>query len=93
MDWMAITSRNMDLVTLAKLGVWLDDPYGDGIRLARVRDPSQGRVAALELIRGTPVLGGEELILNEYAERVRMECFTKQGRLRGNVARNCRSIG
>jgi len=90
---MAITSRNMDLVTLAKLGVWLDDPYGDGIRLRAVREPSQGRVAALELIKGTPVLGGEELILNEYAERVRLACFTKQGKLRGAVVRNCRSIG
>jgi len=86
---MTITAKNMDLLTLAKLGVWLDDPYGDGIRLAKIRIPSPGRMAALELIKGTPVLGCEELILNEYAERVRTGCFTKQGKLRGDVRRNC----
>lgn len=86
---MTVTSRNLDLLAIAKLGVWMDDPYGDGIRLTRVRIPSSGRMAALELIRGTPMLGGEELILAEYAERVRTECFTKQGKLRGHILRNC----
>jgi hypothetical protein len=85
---MNITVKNTDLLTLAKLGVWLDDPYGDGIRLTRIRIPSPGRMAALELIRGTPVLGGTELILAEYLERVFTQCFTKQGKLRGDIKRN-----
>ena len=86
---MTVTVKNIDLLTLAKLGVWLDDPYGDGIRLSRVRNPSPGRSAALWLINGSPVLGCEEMIRNEYVERVLAECFTKQGKLRGHVLRNC----
>jgi hypothetical protein len=87
---MPITSKNLDLLSIAKLGVWLDDPYGDGIRLTRVRIPSPGRIAALELIRGAPLLGSEELIRNEYESKVRLMCFTKQGKLRGEVRRNCK---
>jgi len=31
-----------------KVGLWLDDPYGDGIRLERIREPSPKRRAALD---------------------------------------------
>lgn len=31
-----------------KVGLWLDDPYGDGIRLESIREPSAKRLAALE---------------------------------------------
>lgn len=86
---MSITVKNMNLVTLARLGVWLDDPYGDGIRLQAIREPSVGRHAALRLIQGAPVLDGERLIREEYEARVRAHCFTSQGHLRAEVRRNC----
>ncbi len=87
---MPITSRNLSLLQLAKLGVWLDDPYGDGFRLESIRKPSIGRLAAMALIRGEPILGGEDLIRDEYLLRVHSECFTASGHLKADVVRNCR---
>jgi len=89
---MTLTAKNMTLLELAQLGVWLDDPYGDGIRLHRVREPSEGRLAAKALIRGEPILGGEALIRAEYEKPVLNACFTKNGRLRGEVKRNLKFL-
>lgn len=30
------------------IGLWLDDPYGDGIRLQAIHEPSAERIAAIE---------------------------------------------
>jgi hypothetical protein len=82
-------AKSIDVLTLARLGVWLDDPYGDGIRLQAIRNPSPGREAALNLLRGYPTLDFERVIRDEYEQRVLSECFTKSGELRGDVKRNC----
>ena len=39
--------NTLTLTDIAKLGLFLDDPYGDGIRLAKVRNPNAGRSAAI----------------------------------------------
>ena len=82
-------TKSIDIMTLARLGVWLDDPYGDGIRLDAIRYPSLGREAALSLLRGYSTLDFERVIRDEYEQRVLSECFTKSGKLRGDVKRNC----
>jgi len=57
----------MNILEVARIGLWLEDPYGDGIRLEAIRNPSEARVAAEDLIYNNQLtLGGEELIRNEY---------------------------
>jgi hypothetical protein len=83
-------AKSIDILTLARLGVWLDDPYGDGCyRLQAIRNPSLGREAALSLLHGQPTLDFERVIRDEYEQRVLSQCFTKSGKLRGHVKRNC----
>jgi hypothetical protein len=82
-------TKSIDIMTLARLGVWLDDPYGDGIRLQAIRNPSLGREAALSLLDGQPTLDFERVIRDEYEQRVLSACFTKSGKLRADVKRNC----
>jgi hypothetical protein len=96
-------TKSIDILTLARLGVWLDDPYGDGIRLEAIRNPSLGREAALSLLHGyrsvavarmilqtgNPTLDIEQVIRDEYEQRVLSSCFTKSGKLRADVKRNC----
>lgn len=41
---------NITDLEAAKIALWLDGPYGDGIRLAAIRDPSLYRIAALEFV-------------------------------------------
>jgi hypothetical protein len=96
-------TKSIDILTLARLGVWLDDPYGDGIRLQSIRNPSLGREAALSLLHGyrssnfvrmilqmgNPTLDIERVIRDEYEQRVLSQCFTKSGKLRADVKRNC----
>ena len=82
-------AKSIDIMTLARLGVWLDDPYGDGIRLQAIRNPSLGREAALSLLYGQPTLDFERVIRDEYEQRVLSQCFTKSGKLRADVKRNC----
>ena len=82
-----ITLKKLDLLQIAILGEWLDDPYGDGIRLERIRNPSPARQAALDFIRGEPQLGGEALIREQYEERVRA-CFDSRGRLPASIRSN-----
>ena len=37
-------------VDAAKVGLWLDDPYGDGIRLGKIRNPDKHRIAAMHYV-------------------------------------------
>ena len=54
----------MDKILLAKAFLYVDDPYGDGIRLNHIRNPSPARIAALELVRsGQSSLNDLELML------------------------------
>ena len=41
----------MNELLVAKAFLYVDDPYGDGIRLNHIRNPSSARIAALELVR------------------------------------------
>ena len=39
---------NITEIQAVTIGLWLDDPYGDGIRLEAIRNPSAERIAAIE---------------------------------------------
>jgi len=63
--------NNLSLLDIAWIGLYLDDPYGDGIRLQRVREPSDGRLAAIDLVYNAQhSIGADILIREEYEERV-----------------------
>jgi hypothetical protein len=48
---------------LIKIALWLDDPYGDGIRLSAIRNPSPDRQAAIEfLTTGQRSIDSRELV-------------------------------
>lgn len=75
--------RSLTLTDIARIGLFLDDPYGDGIRIEYPWRLKAGRVAAQAEIRGEPVLDGERLILEEYEARVRdPDLWTAKGTLR-----------
>lgn len=40
---------------LVKIALYLDDPYGDGIRKEIIREPSPTRIAALEFVQSGQV--------------------------------------
>jgi hypothetical protein len=83
-----ITAKTLSLHDIARIGVYLDDPYGDGIRLEKIRNPSDGRVAALCEIRGEPMLDGEDLIRAEYESTVREVLHRFNGKLPESFRRN-----
>lgn len=90
---MNLTRKNLDLVMIAAIGLYLDDPYGDGIRLEKIRNPSAARQAALDLVYNRQlVLGGEELIRSAYEHRVD-EVFLKSGKISQAFARNFKNSG
>ncbi len=79
----------LTVTDIAKLGLYLDDPFGDGGRLTKVAKPNEGRLAALAEVRGEPVLGGEALIRAEYEATVRNPTnWTKKGLLVADIVRN-----
>jgi hypothetical protein len=82
-----IRLRTLTLNEIARVGLYLDDPYGDGIRLDRVRNPSEGRVAARCEVRGEPMLDGEELIRAEYESIVREVLHRHNGRMPASMQR------
>lgn len=73
-------SHGVPIDLLAKIGLYLDDPYGDGIRLDDIREPDEGRLAALQQVAGQPILDGETLIRDKYEEKVRWAVKSKAGR-------------
>jgi hypothetical protein len=79
---------DLTLEDIARIGLFLDDPYGDGIRMPAVRNPSVGRQAALELLNGTPTLFAEQEIRDEYEVHVKREAFTRKGTLKTWIKRN-----
>ena len=60
----------MDIKLLAKIGLRLDDWYGDGYRLERIRNPNHGRIAAMRMVDGEPEFWDEAAILKEYRNTV-----------------------
>lgn len=83
-----LTLKTITLTDIARLGLWCDDPYGDGIRLDQVRNPSAARLAAIAEVAGEPMLASEELIRRQYESTVRLMCFTKRGKLKKHIERN-----
>jgi hypothetical protein len=74
---------------IAKLGLYLDDPYGDGIRLKEVRVPDESRLAAIALVNGEPFLDGEKKIRDKYESKVRnSSIWTKKGELISEIKKN-----
>lgn len=59
-----------DVSLVARVGVYLDDPYGDGIRLEAIREPRPARVAAIQTIQTGPDMFDTKLIMDEYLEKV-----------------------
>lgn len=80
--------RDLDLTLIAKIGLWLDDPYGDGIRLLHIREPNEARRAAIDFVQ-TGQLGffDEKAIRAQYEERV-LGVFNKDGHIAAYVHRN-----
>lgn len=63
------TSYQYTEADFTRVALWLDDPYGDGIRLSIIRNPSPARIAATEFAKT-----GQRTITNDeqlYIERGR----------------------
>jgi len=57
------SDRILTDIEAAKVGLWLDDPFGDGIRLERIREPNRHRIAALKFVNeGIEDIFGDHLI-------------------------------
>ena len=81
--------KNLSIEDIARIGLFLDDPYGEGGRLECVREPSVGRMAAEALLEGQPMLDGERFIKEEYLRRVMDgENWRKDGTLVAWIKRN-----
>ena len=80
----------LTLEDIARLGLWLDDPHGDGIRLERIRNPNPGRLAALDYVNnGHLTQSGECAIRYEYEARVLdHKNWRKDGTLVAAIRRN-----
>jgi len=62
----------MDIKMIGKIGLWLEDPYGDGCRLDVVRFPSEWREAAKRLVfSNEPEFWDEELVQDNYGPMVK----------------------
>lgn len=75
---MAVKFKELTVLQIARLGTYAEEYIHDGARSERIRNPSLARHAALCLIRGEPILGGDELILEEYVPWVEPH-VTKRG--------------
>ena len=73
--------NNLSLLEVAQLGLYHDDPYGDGIRLDIVRNPPLHRQMAIELVyHGQLPIDGGEAIRKAY-ENVAKKSFDENGNL------------
>lgn len=71
----------MNELTLAKAYLFVDDPYGDGIRLDHVREPSVGRVVATNIVYyGQTSFDAVDIMLAERGDDIRKWASTKRGR-------------
>lgn len=62
---------NIPLTLIAKIGIYLQNPFGDGIRHAINYDPGEAYIAAMAECKGAPKLGGEHVIRKGYESKVR----------------------
>jgi hypothetical protein len=71
----------MNELTLAKAYLFVDDPYGDGIRLDHVRELSVGRVVATNIVYyGQTSFDAVDIMLAERGDDIRKWVSTKRGR-------------
>jgi hypothetical protein len=83
--------NQLDIKQIARLALYVDDPYGDGIRLEHIRNPSEAHLAALRILNNDAQFWDEELVREEYLPRI--EKYTnKDGRLAASVMRNCQGL-
>ena len=62
---------NIPLTLIARIGIYLQNPCGDGIRLSIHSVPSEAYIAAMAECKGAPKLGGEHVIRRAYESKVR----------------------
>ena len=73
-----VNIKTLTLLDTANLGLFADDMFGDGIRLKAIREPSIGRLAALELVNNKQfVFDAEKLIHEEYDTKIQ-QLFNKR---------------
>lgn len=71
----------MNNVILAKAYLFVDDPYGDGIRLEHVRNPSPARIAAKDLVyTGQATFDAEAMMIAERGDEIKQALRTKSAR-------------
>lgn len=75
-------------VELAKAGLFIDDPYGDGIRLESIREPSEARQAALRIVNNEAQFHDVELVREEYIPKLR-KWTLPSGHFIADFVRNC----
>lgn len=85
--------NDLTLLDIARIGLFLDDPYGDGIRLERVREPSDGRQLAMKVVYdGMSFCDGaigDKIIRKEYEARVLdKKNWKRDDTLKSWIARN-----
>ena len=58
-----------DKILVAKAALFIDDPYRDGIRLEHVRNPSEARLVAIDLVhKGQASIDAMDVMLAEYGD-------------------------
>ena len=71
----------MNEYIVAKAFLYVDDPYGDGIRLEHVRNPSAARIVAKDLVHdGYFSFNALEIMLAERGDEIKHALRTKSGR-------------
>ena len=61
----------LTLLEIAEMGLRLDYPYSDGIRLQAIREPSVGRQDAINLVRDRQYPLDDTALLEQYESVVR----------------------
>lgn len=90
---MSLRRNKLTVLELAILGVWLDDPYGDGIRLEKIRHPSPARQTALTIIHKKQYPLYTQEFYDEYGWILNSdEVWTKAGKLRAWIRNNCKQL-
>lgn len=79
--------KDLTIEQIAELGLWTDDPFGDGIRLEAIRNPRPARLAAARVASGIPQFFDEDMVREEYIPQIQ-NWTTKAGHLNAAIRRN-----
>lgn len=83
--------KNLTIRQIAIAGLWTDDPYGDGIRLERIRNPVHSRLAAIRIRDGRPQFWDEKIVRAIYVPQIE-KWTNKNGDLNAEILRNCKGL-